>query len=613
MRYLRDRGVAAAQDDLSLRLALRLFSSAGLARIVAELRGKRRRGALLSPPVRRFLGQADRYVACADAVLAFLQGKDPALALRIATRRWLPEGPRFRALREMETATRGSGAPGRISMPTGAQDRARHLASLFLDDLADVVRDGVDPRFAFARYAEDLAIAAPRFDPIRDALRAPAGLVERLLDEVALESLTNHAPDLVGVTAPFPGTVCAAFRIARAAKAWRPGVRTVLGGGYVSTELRTLADLRVFDFFDFVTLDDGETPLLRIVEHLRRRRPAAGLVRTFIRRRKGVAFMNDPGAVDLPHGRRGAPLYDGLPLADYTPLTESTNRMHSLWSAARWNKLMLAHGCYWRKCAFCDTGLPAVARFAPASARTVAGWMRAAIEQTGQAGFHFVDEAAPPALLRALAAELARQRLAVAWWGNIRFERAFTRALAARLARSGCVAVSAALETACDRTLRLMRKGVTLRQAARAAANFARAGILVHAYLIYGFPSQTEQETVDALEYVRQLFAAGLIQSAYWHRFALTVHSPIFAHPERYGIRVEPLAPTSFARNEVPFEDPTPCDHTRLGPGLRKAAYNFMHGVGLDEDVRAWFDSHVPRPTLPRGFVRRAISGRHLS
>jgi hypothetical protein len=130
---------------------------------------------------------------------------------------------------------------------------------------------------------------------------------------------------------------------------------------------------------------------------------------------------------------------------------------------------------------------------------------------------------------------------------------------------------------------------------------------------MYGFPTQTVQDTVDALEYVRQLFLNGCIQSGFFHRFSCTVHSPVGKDPQAYGIQLIPLPPVSFAKNDIGFIDPTGVDHDALGIGLRKALYNYMHGVGLDEDVRAWFDhlAHpVPRPTVKRHFIERALSRR---
>ena len=233
--------------------------------------------------------------------------------------------------------------------------------------------------------------------------------------------------------------------------------------------------------------------------------------------------------------------------------------------------------------------------------------IEAVVTETGQTGFHFVDEAAPPKMLKAMAEELARRGRSISWWGNIRFEKSFTPELCRQLADSGCIAISGGLEVASDRLLKLMQKGVSVDQVARVTKGFSDAGILGHAYLMYGFPTQTVQDTVDALEYVRQLFDAGCIQSGFFHRFVCTVHSPVGQKPEDYGVRLKPLPPISFAKNDVGFIDPTGVDHDALGVALNKALYNYMHGIGLDQDVRSWFDMKVPRTRVPRNFIGRAL------
>jgi len=259
-----------------------------------------------------------------------------------------------------------------------------------------------------------------------------------------------------------------------------------------------------------------------------------------------VVWRDDSTALVLRHRDRPAPDFAPLVAHGYLAMAESPNPMHRLWSERRWLKLALAHGCYWHRCTFCDTCLDTIGRFDPADAKTVVDWMESAMAQTGQRSFHFVDEAAPPPLLAAVARRILDRGLEVEWWTNIRFERHFTPALADLLARSGCLAVTGGLECATDRLLALLRKGFDLTQATRVMAAFARAGVLVHAYLMYGYPTQTAQETVDALELVRQLFAAGFLDSAYWHRFALTVHSPAFRAADQLGIRILKTPPTAL-------------------------------------------------------------------
>ena len=319
---------------------------------------------------------------------------------------------------------------------------------------------------------------------------------------------------------------------------------------------------------------------------------------------------------EVPFEDTGTPTWDGLPLDRYLSLLDMLNPMHRLWSDGRWNKLTVAHGCYWKKCSFCDVGLDYIGRYDAASAEVLVDRIEQIVAETGQTGFHFVDEAAPPKSLKALAAELQRRGTAISWWGNVRFEKSYSRELCEQLADSGCIAISGGLEVASDRLLALMKKGVSVDQVARVTKGFADAGVLVHAYLMYGFPTQTVQDTVDALEYVRQLFEAGCIQSGFWHRFTATVHSPVGQHPADYGIQLQPLPtapidpegrPLTFARNDVGFTDPTGVDHDTLGAALKKAIYNYMHGMCVEDDVRRFFNTKVPRPTVKRDFVARAL------
>ena len=605
--FLRSRGVAAVQEDLALALVLRLFSRAGLLAVrecIHALPVKRR-----SPRVQAFDRSFERYLATMEVAVAFLQGRDPSIGHRIGSRNFLPEGSRFEALDAYVDADGGDPLAWAFGA-LGVQDRARHFATLYLNDIADVLREAVDPRFEFVRYAESLAQSQASFDPLAQALAEPLNLIDRVLRDLSLEAVARHAPHVVLVSAPFPGNVYGALRIAQAIKRHDPAIITVLGGGFVNTELRELKEPRVFDYFDYVTLDDGERPVLALLEHLRGERPQQQLVRTFLRTAEGVRFI-DAAEPDIPFAEAGTPTWDGLPLDRYLSLLDMLNPMHRLWSDARWNKLTVAHGCYWKKCSFCDTSLDYISRYEAVAAETLVDRIETIIAETGQTGFHFVDEAAPPKALKALAEELARRRREISWWGNIRFEKSYTPALCAQFADSGCIAVSGGLEVASDRLLTLMQKGVSVEQVARVTHAFADAGILVHAYLMYGFPTQTVQDTVDALEYVRQLFAAGCIQSGFFHRFACSVHSPVGRDPAQYGVTLKPLPAGLFAKNDVGFIDPAGVDHAALGTALNKALYNYMHGLGLDQEVRSWFAGRVPRTTVPRHFVARALERRH--
>jgi Radical SAM superfamily len=599
-----DLGLEVTQADVSLSLFLRLFSAPLVERMAHELRRRARslgKNVPMPPSIAHFLAHAERYIDTVEPTIRFLQRRNPSLAFRIVGRAFLPEGPRFEHLSPPPAGEPAAPDEQLLSAfgALGTTEQARYLASLYVDDLANVWRVGIDPRFDLARYGERLAASAASFDPLHEALTGEPTLVDTTLDELTRELMAGGSdaaqPHVVCITTPFPGNVYGAFRMAQTIREVAPDTRLILGGGWVNTELRSLRDPRVFDYFDYVTLDDGERPLLNLLTRLSGR--PSGLVRTYVRQGGKVVLENDLTQHDIPQSETGIPTYDGLPLDHYVSFMEMLNPMHRLWSDGRWNKITLAHGCYWKKCSFCDVSLDYIGRYEKPSTDLIVQRIRSLIEETGETGFHLVDEAAPPAGLRSLAKRLIADKLTITWWGNIRFEKTFTPELCQLLAESGCVAVSGGLEVASDRLLELMKKGVTVEQVARVTRAFTDAGVMVHAYLMYGFPTETVQDTIDALERVRQLFAAGCIQSAYWHRFTATAHSPIGLNPDAYGITLRPPQNILFAHNDLDFDDPVGTDHDYLGSGLRKAVYNYMHGVGLDVEVREWFE---PRPQTSR-------------
>ena len=592
--FLVGRGYEVRQADLSIALVLKLFSKQGLTRMFDEIEAG---GYDLSDNARRMLRLRRRYEATIGPAIRFLQNKDLTLAPRICHGRFLPEASRFDHVADLETAF------GTM----GLTDQARHLATLYLEDLADLVKETVGPQFGLSRYAESLAMSATHFDPLHAALQAAPNLVDTMLLELLDELLLEAQPDIVGFTVPFPGNLYAALRLAQRIKQVSPATKTVMGGGYPNTELRGLKEPRFFDYIDFLTLDDGEGPWLRLFDYLRGQLPQAELQRTFLRNAAGqVEYLNHPHP-DVPHPEVGTPDYSDLQLDSYLSVIEVLNPMHRLWSDGRWNKLTVAHGCYWKRCSFCDVTLDYIGRYETAPATLLVDRIEQIVAQTGQTGFHFVDEAAPPLALRDLAVELLKRRVSISWWGNIRFEKTFTPDLCRLLAASGCIAISGGLEVASDRLLALMEKGVTIAQVARVTQGFTAAGVLVHAYLMYGFPTQTAQETVDALEVVRQLFDAGIVQSGYWHRFSMTAHSPVGKNPAKYQVAAIGPEPGPFAWNDLWHDDPQGTDHESFGPGLAKSLYNYMHGVALREPLSFWFEFKTPRATVPRQLIQQAL------
>lgn len=587
--FLKTKNISAFQMDLGIEVILAMFSKEGLLNLF-QVSAKPE-----SLNSQRIFNLQDDYVNTIDAVIAFLQGKNQTLARQICSGNFLPEASRFSQLDDMEWAF-GS---------MGMQDKAKHLATLYLEDLSDFMVECVDENFGFSRYAERLGRSANSFDELHSHLQSEFTYIDKITLNILAQRLTEVQPKLVCISVPFPGNLYSAFRCAQFIKNRFPTIKVSMGGGFPNTELRELKDKRVFDFFDYITLDDGELPVELLISNVQNPNTKE-FKRTFLLEDNQVVYKNNATQPDYKQSEVGTPDYSDLLLDQYISVIEIANPMHSLWSDGRWNKLTMAHGCYWGKCTFCDISLDYIKLYEPIAAKTLVDRMAEMIAQTGESGFHFVDEAAPPALMREVALEIIRRKLTVTWWTNIRFEKSFSSDLCLLLKASGCIAVSGGLEVASDRLLELIKKGVTVEQVAQVTRNFTENGIMVHAYLMYGYPTQTVQETVDSLEMVRQLFEVGVLQSGFWHQFAMTAHSPVGMFPEEFGVIPEQNDIT-FANNDIQFKDKTGINHDKFSFGLKKSLYNYMHGICFDYELQDWFDFKIPRTTIAPDFILNCL------
>lgn len=593
--FLNTIDVSSHQMDLGIEVILEIFSKKGLTKLFNYAIEQQN---ILEENEQRILGLKINYINTIDGVISFLQGQNSALARQICNENFLPQASRFNQLDQLEWAF------GNMGM----QDKAKHLATLYLEDLADFITNCVDHNFGFSRYAERLGRSANSFDELYNTINGEASYIDAITLAILEDKLKETNPKLVCFSVPFPGNLYSAFKCAQYIKQKYPELKTAMGGGFPNTELREIKDVRVFDYFDYITLDDGELPIELVNKDvLEPNNAARELKRTFVKENGEVVYINSSTKPDYKQTQVGTPDYSDLPLTKYISVIEVANPMHSLWSDGRWNKLTMAHGCYWGKCTFCDVSLDYISLYEPIAANVLVDRMEQMIAQTGETGFHFVDEAAPPALMRALALEILKRELTVTWWTNIRFEKSFTADLCKLLQASGCIAVSGGLEVASDRLLELIKKGVTVEQVAKVTSHLTDAGIMVHAYLMYGYPTQTIQETVDSLEMVRQLFELGIIQSGFWHQFALTTHSPVGQNPEEYNIEPH-LKEISFANNDIDFKDKTGIDHGKFSFGLKKSLFNYMHGVGFELPLKKWFDFKVPQTTINPYFIEDCLA-----
>ncbi|MBO6792373.1 MAG: radical SAM protein [Balneolaceae bacterium] len=592
--FLEEKGVNVSHCDLSIELFTTIFTGDFLRAIFeeAELLGNHH-----FPEIAEM---REQYISRVDTVIGFLQIQDIETAQEILKPDFLPVGHRLEKVNPDIQWEEGE---------IGIIDKAKHYGTLFVEEIGDFIQVNVDEFFAFTKYAEQIGSSASSFDQLDEFLQYQPTLIEDEMLNILEEKIQNESPDLVGFTIPFPGNVFAALRCAQFIKQFYSDIKVAFGGGYCNTELRSLEDPRIFEIVDFISLDDGEGPLLKMLEFIDGKAGVDDLERTYILEDEKVVYKNHLPNTIYHHQSLPAPNYQGLPFDKYVSFLDVVNPMHRMWTDKRWNKLTVSHGCYWRQCSFCDVSLDYIGNYQNTTADLLVDKIEKIMADTGITGFHFVDEAAPPSMLKQLSKALIERGVKITWWTNIRFEKTFSYELCELMAQAGCIAVTGGLEVASDRLLAKMKKGVDIAQVTRVTHNFSRNGVMVHAYLMYGFPTETQQETIDSLEVVRQLFEKDCIQSGFWHMFTTTVHSPIGKNPDAFGITVTGPEFEGFAQNDLWHEDPEGTDHPKYTKGLNDALHSYLNRTGFEKDLQEWFDFPITPTSHPKDLIESFLSG----
>ena len=651
--FFQKNGCTAKWLDLNIELFYSIFSRQGLTKLfdlcsaqalVLAEKAERSGDEGTSFNLRRYISQKDLWINWIDFITAMLRGQGFESAHRLAFGAHVPRGSRmeqFLAGLDHDLTT----------------DDCRSLASFALADLADFITIAFDENFSLVRYAESLTVSESTFAQVEKGADSPVlkNFYEPVLENFVcpqLEKLIskNHGkPVPVCVSIPFPGVFAAALSTGRFLKnKYDEKIFVSFGGGFVNTELRDSSEKELARYCDAISYDRGYASYKKLLEQIEEKDRNQRLIeekiydmRKFVRltndsldKLTDGSLKNQASDVKLTDGslRKVAvlepaeaskeelnferqmtssivPVFDDIDFARYPRLIDDTNPMHRLWSDGAWIKAYMAHGCYWHKCAFCDVTLDYVKSFCMTDVKKLYDGLLEQCEKKGIYGIHFVDEAMPPAAMIAFAEENIKHGSPLTWWGNVRFEKNFTRDVADYLAAGGLIGVSAGLESATGNGLNTIHKGTDLESIVGACCAFKEAGILVHAYMIYGYWFETPQDLINSMETLRQFYEAGLLDSCFWHKFVLTRHSRVYdewcrgMHPELKVIE-EKKVPL-FAKNGLHFEGEKSSE--KYGPSLDYSLNQWMHGQDLKKPVFKWFNFNVPHPDVGNDFIEKLI------
>lgn len=617
--FFNRNGHNAVWLDLSVQLIHSIFSKNGLKKLfelskenamkiasAAEKNGD----FATAKNLRRYIFQSDLWIEWIDFIMSVLCGKQiPSsreLCHRFILSPYTPCGNR------MENYIANLDREPNV-------DDTRNIASLALEDLADYISVAFDKSFSLVRYAESIAVNETSFSQIEEKLNSPVltnFYAEILEAAFSKTSITENEKTLVCISVPFAGTFTSALFTAKyLRKKYGEKIFICFGGGFINTELREFNDNSFFKYADAISYDRGYGsyknffdvfPDGKISEekHIYKMRlfTKEKVIEPLLSSLKYEKFENEQTSLIVPD-------YSETDFSIYPRVADDENPMQRLWSDGAWMKAYLAHGCYWHKCAFCDVSLDYVASYRLVQIENLFHGLKSQSEKNGIHGIHFVDEAMPPAAMLKFSKLNLKHSASFSFWGNVRFEKIYSRDMAEFLSSGGLIGVSGGIEIATGTGLDSISKGTDLDSIVSACCAFKEAGILIHAYMIYGYFGETEQDTINSMETLRQLYAAGLLDSCFWHKFVLTRHSRIYSEwKEGLHKNLNPFAPKNsgvFAKNGLHFKDEE--KSAKFGNGLYAALQSWMHGENLNVPVEKWFEFKVPHPNVPKDLISKSI------
>lgn len=633
--------------DLSIKLFYEIFSRKGLTKLFSlctdralllATDAERNNDMATAFNLRRYVSESDLWINWIDTITAILHGNESTRELRhqFAFGAFTPRGARMeKYLSELSHDL--------------TTDDAFSLASFALTDIADFITTVFDSAFSLIRYAENLTVNETSFARVAQGADSPIltefyiPLLKTLFPKESSFITKTKEPTLICISAPFAGTFAASLATGRFFKQqFGETVFISLGGGFINTELRETEEPALCNYIDAMSYDRGYGSYKALIDstYLSTRSetaiPPDGLykIRLFSNNKIINPKEHDKQLELFENELTGSliPDYRDIDFGLYPRMADDTNPMHRLWNDGAWIKAYLAHGCYWHRCAFCDTTLDYVHAYQMTQVKNLYDGLFAQAQQKRIYGIHFVDEAAPPVALVQFAKENLKHDSKLNFWGNIRFEKTYTRDIADFLAAGGLIGVSGGIEIATGNGLEKINKGTNIDSIVASCCAFKEAGILVHAYMIYGYWSDTEQSIIDSMETLRQFFEAGLLDSAFWHKFVLTRHSTVYKEWQQAVqlmnnksvsinrhlsqknkdipdiIKLHPIEPKGngiFAKNGLHFANEQQSE--KFGAPLDSALEDWMHGENLSVPVQQYFSFKVPAPRIPKDYISQLV------
>jgi hypothetical protein len=196
--------------------------------------------------------------------------------------------------------------------------------------------------------------------------------------------------------------------------------------------------------------------------------------------------------------------------------------------------VLQSRGCYWGKCTFCTHSFIYGHRYGKQKTAAMADHLETLAKKYNTKYFTFSDEAVSPHSLNDLSEVLIEREANIRSLALLKFEKSMDEHLFKKMKRAGFIFLMFGLESANDRVLALIDKGTCKDVEREVLRKSAEAGIWNHAFLFFGFPTETADEARETIGFLKDNLRN--IHSCGPGVFLLNKDSSVYQYPEKFSI-----------------------------------------------------------------------------
>lgn len=344
-----------------------------------------------------------------------------------------------------------------------------------------------------------------------------------ILEKELIEEIKKYDVALVGLSITSPSQVIFSFTLGYLLKRSNLGVHIVIGGQWVSLYRKEILKRKDFaEFFDSAVFFEGETPLFKLITELSN---AGNLenVPNLIYKYKSEFTLSKHHSVEKLD-ELACPHFDDLPLNRYERFSEGKVSL----------SFETSRECYWNKCAYCvDLPYPKQG-YRARNPRLVAQHIRTLLDKHSINFLIFSDPTMSPQQMLGISREIIEKGLKVSWWCFARLDKRLTKEVFELAKKAGCFAVSFGMETANQRLLDFIQKGIDLNTAKIVLRDCYESGLDVQLQMMIGLPAETREEALETINFLVE--NRDIIQQVTFNVYYLTPGCLIYENPIKYGI-----------------------------------------------------------------------------